>query len=387
MTLIKDTDSLARFCEEARKHPYVTVDTEFMRERTYYSILCLVQLAVPGEDETSAIAVDPMADGISLEPLYDLLNDTSIMKVFHAARQDVEIFHKLTGKVPSPLFDTQIAAMVCGYGDQVGYETLVRKILNTGVDKSSRFTDWARRPLTDKQLTYAISDVTHLRDIYEHMMEQLERTGRLEWVQEELTLLTDPNIYFTRPEDAWKRLKFRNPNRRSLTILQHIAGWREEEAQRRDVPRNRVLKDDGLMEIAQQKAADEQAMESLRAVPRGFSRSSAGKKLLEIVNQALTLPEDQLATVERTSRREPGRPVVADMLKVLLRLRADEAGIAQRLIASAAEIDILSADPPGETPAMQGWRKTIFGDEALKLLRGELAIKVEGSRAKVIASP
>ena len=380
MLMITKTDDLARLCTELADEPWITIDTEFIRDRTYWPRLCLVQVA----GAKTAACIDPMADGIDLGPLYRLLADESVIKVFHAARQDVEIFLKEGGAIPKPMFDTQIAAMVCGYGDQVGYEALVKKIARKSVDKSSRFTDWARRPLTDKQLDYAVSDVTHLRVIYEELSAHLDRTGRRGWIDDEMAVLTNPSTYTVEPMEAWQRIKSRNPKPRFLALLRELAAWRELEAQRRDVPRNRIMKDDGLLEIAAQRPKDVKELSNCRSVPQGFASSRAGTDILEAVQRGVDLPQDQCPQAPERQEMPPEAGPVAEILKVLLKLRAQETGVAQRLIASTPDIELLAADDNADIAAMKGWRREVFGAEALEMKHGKLAITICDSALAVV---
>ncbi|MCP1335666.1 ribonuclease D [Futiania mangrovi] len=372
--MIRTTSALADFCDRARKHPFVTVDTEFHRETTYWPKLCLVQIAISADD---AVTVDPLAEGIDLAPLYALLADEAVLKVFHAARQDIEIFHVFGKVIPTPLFDTQIAAMVCGYGDQVAYDTLVRRICGVQIDKSSRFTDWARRPLNDKQVEYALADVTHLVTVYEAIRAELDRTGRADWVAEEMAVLANPATYETQPEDAWERIKGRVSNRRALLLLQRLAAWREETAQAQNVPRNRILKDDGLLELAHQKPVSADEMDRLRAVSRGFGRSGNGRAVLKVIEDALAVPDNALPRLPSRGDRPQVPAAVLDLLKVLLKACADDMGVAGRLVASAADLERLAAEPDGEHAVMHGWRREIFGNAALDLMAGRIGLRLK----------
>ncbi|MBL6426059.1 MAG: ribonuclease D [Maritimibacter sp.] len=385
MKTITTTEALADYCRRAATFPYVTVDTEFLRERTYYSKLCLVQLAVMGDDdEVDAVLVDPLADGLSLEPLYELFRDEGVVKVFHAARQDLEIFYVDAGLIPSPLFDTQVAAMVCGFGDQAGYETLVRKIAKAQLDKSSRFTDWSRRPLTDAQKKYAIGDVTHLRVIYEFLKAQLEETGRAKWVKEELSVLTDPDTYTVDPDEAWKRVKTRTNSARFLAIVRELARFRETYAQERNIPRSRVYKDDALMELASTKPKDMGELGRSRLLLREARKGEVAEGILAAVQAGLDCPQENLPKVEKDGRDKlQVNPALADLLRVLLKARCEETGVAQKLIASAADLDLLAAGKRS-VPALKGWRAEVFGKDALRLCDGELALGVKGQSVQVI---
>ena len=379
MQTITTTEALAAFCDEAAKRPYVTVDTEFLRERTYYAKLCLVQLAWQEDGAHDEVLVDPLAEGLSLEPLYDLFRDEGVVKVFHAARQDLEIFWVDAKLIPSPLFDTQVAAMVCGFGDQAGYETLVRKICKDGVDKSSRFTDWSRRPLTDAQKTYAIGDVTYLRDIYEYLSDRLRSTGRQKWVTEEMAVLKDPATYETDPDTAWERVKTRTNSGRFLGIVRELARFRETYAQTRDVPRSRVFKDDALVEIASAKPANEGDLGRLRLLLREARRGEIADGILKAVKDGLAVPNDKLPKPDLSREKLQVNPAIADMLRVLLKAKSDEEDVAQKLIASSADLDMLAAGQR-DIPALRGWRNEVFGRDALLLTQGKVALAVDGQR-------
>ena len=380
MRIIDNTPELRALIAELAGAPYLALDTEFMRDQTYWPKLCLIQVAAPGVEAI----IDPLGDGIDLAPFYELLKSPGIVKVLHAARQDIEIFHHQGGMIPDPLFDSQIAAMVCGFGDAASYETLCRKIAHVEIDKSSRFTDWSRRPLSQKQLDYAIGDVTHLRTIYEFLKNKLEQTGRSAWVQEEISALQDPALYALHPEIAWKRLKPRTSNKRFLAMLASLAGWREREAQERDVPRGRVLKDEALSEIAAHPPDTVEALERIRAVPRGFATSRLGKGLMEAIAQGRTAkPPEPLEQDRPRRRREPSAAAI-DLLKTLLRLRAEAVGVAPRLIANADDIERLAANEDEGVPALHGWRAQVFGNDAVALRKGDLAIALEGGEAVVV---
>jgi len=377
------TDALAEFCARAADGPYVTVDTEFLRERTYFAQLCLVQLALPGTDDADAVLVDPLADGLSLDPLYELFRNPNVVKVFHAARQDLEIFHVEGGVVPQPLFDTQVAAMVCGYGDQVGYETLVRRIAKASLDKSSRFTDWSRRPLSDAQKTYALADVTHLRQIYEHLLSMLERSGRTHWLEEELANLTNADSYVVDPDKAWMRLKLRTNSGKTLAIARELAAFRERYAQTKNVPRNRVLKDDALMELASTKPKTHGDLGKSRLLLREARKGEIADGLLAAVAKGLAVkPEDQ-PSLPKGRDRSGMNPALADLLRVLLKAKAEDAGVASKLIASASDLDDIAC---GDTSGIwaTGWRREVFGDDALRLLNGEIALSAQGDKVKIV---
>jgi len=371
-TILTDTAALAAFCGRLAQAPFITVDTEFLRESTFWAQLCLVQMAGPDE----AAIVDPLAPGIDLAPFYALMADERVMKVFHAARQDIEIFVKQAGAVPRPIFDTQIAAMVCGYGDQVGYEQLVQRITGHQLDKTSRFTDWSRRPLSPKQVAYAIADVTYLREVYLSLAAQLAKKGRSTWVAEEMAVLTDVETYRTHPDDAWQRLKMRVKKPRQLAILQGLAARREREAQERDAPRGRGIKDDAIYEIALQQPRDAEALARLRSIPRGFERSSTARGVLAVVEEALARPERELPRIPRQRPSPEYASAAAELLKVLLKMVAEEHGVAARIIANTDELEQIAADDGADVPALRGWRRQLFGEQALALKRGNLALSM-----------
>jgi len=393
INVVTNTENLAAICRAYAAAPYVTVDTEFMRERTYWPVLCLVQLGRPkleGESDEDwkrdgAVIVDPMAKGISLEPLFELMADESVLKVFHAARQDVEIFHHLAGAVPEPLYDTQVAAMVCGFGDQVGYETLVRKIVNASLDKSSRFTDWSRRPLSEKQLHYALGDVTHLRQIYETLSDQVEKADRARWVTEEMDILTAPTTYVTKPSDAWRRLKMRNPTAKLYSAACALAAWREEEAQRRNVPRNRVIKDDAIMELAASRPKDLETLNKSRLLTRENRSGDSAKSILEALVGAKSADTPDLPRPKDGPRPNAEQTALSELMRTLLRAKAADADVAPRLIASTAEIDRLAMeDNPEDLPALQGWRREVFGSAALRLKSGNIALSAGPQGVRVV---
>tara|TARA_R100001039_G_scaffold38552_1_gene40469 strand:- start:12 stop:1169 length:1158 start_codon:yes stop_codon:yes gene_type:complete len=383
MKTITTTADLAQFCEEAARHDYVTVDTEFLRERTYYSKLCLVQLAMPGTDDSNAVLVDPLADGISLEPLYDLFRDTSVVKVFHAARQDLEIFYVDAKVFPEPLFDTQVAAMVCGFGEQVGYETLVRKIAHESLDKTSRFTDWSRRPLTDAQKTYALADVTHLRQIYEFLARKLEQTGRARWVAEELETLLSPDTYVTQPQDAWKRVKTRTNSPKFLAIVRELAAFREDYARTRNIPRNRVFKDDALVELASLKPSNGEELNRARLLLREARKGEIAEGILKAVAAGVACKAADMPQPDRKRDKLQVNPALADLLRVLLKAKTESAGVAAKLIASASDLDMLSAGER-DVQAVRGWRHEVFGADALLLCEGKIALAADGNDVKAV---
>ena len=384
MRTITTTSDLQAFCDAAAQRPYVTVDTEFLRERTYYSKLCLVQLAYRDEAGEDAVLVDPLVEGLSLEPLYGLFRDPGVVKVFHAARQDLEIFFVDAGLIPAPLFDTQVAAMVCGFGDQAGYETLVRKIAKADLDKSSRFTDWSRRPLTDAQMKYALGDVTHLRDIYEYLSNRLTRTARQKWVTEEMAVLTDPATYQVDPDEAWRRVKTRTNSGRFLAIVRELARFREAYAQERNIPRNRVFKDDALVEMASTKPQSEKDLGRSRLLLREARRGVIADGILAAVKAGLAVPNDELPKADKSREKLQVNPALADMLRVLLKARCDQEGVAQKLIAASSDLDLLAAGKR-DVVALKGWRREVFGADAIDLVEGRIALAVDGQKVVAVS--
>jgi ribonuclease D len=383
MKTITTTSDLAAFCAEAAQRDYVTVDTEFLRERTYYSKLCLIQLAYQDDAGNDAVLVDPLSDGLSLAPLYDLFRNKAVVKVFHAARQDLEIFYVDEQVIPDPLFDTQVAAMVCGFGEQVGYETLVRKIVKEEVDKSSRFTDWSRRPLTDAQKNYAVADVTHLRDIYEYLAGRLKQTSREKWVSEELAVLEDPATYKADPDLAWMRVKTRNSSGRFLGIVRELARFRESYAQERNVPRSRVYKDDALVELASTKPQTEADLGRSRLLLREARKGEIAAGILNAVKVGLAVPNDQLPQTNDVRAKLQVNPALADMLRVLLKAKSDNESVAPKLIASSADLDAL-AGGQRDVIALRGWRKEVFGTDAIRLCDGEVGLAVKGQKVVTV---
>jgi len=380
MTPITTTAELAGFCRKLKGQPFVAVDTEFMRETTYWPKLCLIQAAAPN----AHAVIDPLAEGMDLEPFLEILRDEAILKVFHAARQDVEIFNNLRA-MPRPLFDTQVAAMAAGFGEQIAYDALCRQMLKIELDKSSRFTDWARRPLSDAQLTYALADVTHLAELYPILRQRLEREGRLVWVTDEMAGLTDPANYDVDPENAWRRLRPRRHTSKYLAVYRAVAAWRERTAQLRDQPRGRILKDEAIDELATQAPTDAEALDRLRSVPKGFSGSRFGPELLAAVREALQDPEGYAPVIERQKTPpSPAAGAAVELLKVLLKARAEEAGVASKLIATVSDLELIANDDEASTPALKGWRREAFGADALKLKRGELALVLDGARVRVV---
>ena len=380
MKIITNTSELAEVCTAFATHDYVTIDTEFIRETTFWPVLCLIQLAGP-ED---AVIVDPMAEGLDLAPFYTLMGDESVAKVFHAARQDIEIIHHEGGLIPSPVFDSQVAAMVCGFGDSIAYDQLVMRITGATIDKSSRFTDWARRPLTDKQLDYALADVTHLRDVYASLRATLDEKGRSDWVAEEMNVLTSVSTYDIAPKDAWKRLKMRVRKPLDLAIMKAVAEWRETQARNRDMPRGRVMKDDAIYEIAQQHPNSIEALTRLRAVPRGFEKSRHAPQLIDVVNGVLAEPRDSHPPVPHKPRSPEGTGAATEMLKVLLKLVVEENQVAAKVIATISDLEAIAADDNADVAALKGWRREMFGEQALQLKRGEIALGFEDGKISVI---
>jgi len=383
MRTLKTTEELAEFCKDAAEVPFVTVDTEFLRERTYYAKLCLVQLALPGEDESNAVLVDPLVEGMSLEPLYELFRNPDVIKVFHAARQDLEIFWVDGQVIPEPLFDTQVAAMVCGFGDQAGYETLVRKISRAQVDKTSRFTDWSRRPLTEAQQKYALADVTHLRQVYEYLSAELEKTGRRKWVEEELSTLTDPATYEVEPATAWKRVKTRTNSGKFLAVVRELARFREGYAQGRNVPRSRVYKDDALLELASTKPTNHKDLGRSRLLLREARKGDIADGILAAVAAAAQVSPEDYPTPDTSRDKLVVNPALADLLRVLLKAKCTKSNVAQRLICTASELDEIAAGRR-DLPVLKGWRKEVFGADALRLCDGEIGLGVKGSSVEII---
>jgi len=385
MTPITTNDALADFCARVAEYartapaPFIAVDTEFMRETTYWPKLCLIQAATP----TDEAIIDPQAEDLDLTPFLDILRDPSIVKVFHACRQDTEIFVKL-GAMPKPMFDTQVAAMAAGFGDQVSYDSLVRQMLRIDLDKGSRFTDWSRRPLSDAQLTYAIGDVTHLAALYPKLRDRLLKEGRLEWVTSEMEDLVDPALYDTTPDNAWKRLKPKKYAARYLAPFKATAVWRERAAQERDQPRGRILKDEAIDEIATQAPLDVDGFNRLRSVPKGFGGSRLGLELIEELKRVMADPEAHAPRLDRPAHNQPAPPSVVELLKVLLKAKSDNAGVASKLIATVSDLEKIALSDDADVDAMKGWRRQLFGEDALKLKRGEIALVLNGPRVEVV---
>lgn len=381
MRVITSTSDLTDTCSRLTEGDFVAVDTEFMREQTFWPDLCLIQLAGPDVE----VIVDPMAPGIDLKPFYGLMADTRVVKVFHAARQDVEIVYSEAGLIPAPIFDTQIAAMVCGFGESVSYVNLVKKITGRDLDKSSRFTDWSRRPLTDKQLVYALGDVTHLRDIYTHLKTELENTGRETWLDEEMAELTSPATYESHPENAWQRLKMRVKNRKALAVLIELAAWRERMAQAQDVPRGRILRDEALYDIANQQPTTPEKLSELRTLSDGFARSQRAKDIIDAVAKGLARDPKTVPALTHSQPMSAEATATMELLKVLLKASAARHRVAPRLIADAEDLERIASEAEPDVPALRGWRRQLFGEDALKLKRGELALTL--ARGEVLAMP
>jgi ribonuclease D len=375
MTPITTTEELADACARMARHPYVTVDTEFLRETTYYPLLCIAQMASADD----AVVIDALAPGIDLSPFFALMADEKVMKVFHAARQDVEIVWNLAKTIPHPIFDTQVAAMVLGYGDSISYDQLVQRITGDSLDKSHRFTDWTRRPLSAAQLNYAVSDVTHLRDVYLKLSADLASRNRAEWVDAEMRVLTSPETYRMDPENAWERLKNRVRKPKELAILMEVAAWREREAQSRDVPRGRVIKDDVVVDIAVQGPTTLEQLGHLRSLPKGLERSRWGEALIEAVRRGVARDPHTLPRLERF-RSAPNGTAIVELLKVLLRMTAEKHGVAAKVIATVDELDRIAADDNADVPSMKGWRRELFGEKALALKHGRLALALAKGR-------
>ena len=379
MRIIKTTAELEEFSTALASQPFVAVDTEFMREKTYWPILCLIQAASDGEEAI----IDPLADGIDLAPFLQLLANKSVTKVFHAARQDLEIFYQLMNAVPAPLFDTQIAAMACGFGDQIGYEPLMRTLVKAKIDKGSRFTDWSRRPLSDAQLTYALSDVTYLREAYPILKNKLEKNDRFHWVEAEMEALYDPGLYFVKPENAWKRLKLKGVRQRELGPLMKLAEWRENEAQAKDTPRNRIIRDDAIYDLARARPTSVKDLGRARSISSGFEKSSAGAAILDAIDQGMKLGKDALPNIDQPERQKPPADVL-ELMKVLLKRQCEKYDVAPKLIAIAADLEAIALDDNADVPALSGWRREVFGEAALKLKRGELAMKLKNGAVELV---
>lgn len=379
--MIETTAALEEACLKLAQSDFITIDTEFLRETTFWPELCLIQMASTDLE----VIVDPLSKGLDLSPFFALMADTSVIKVFHAARQDIEIIFHLGNLIPHPIFDTQVAAMVCGFGDSVSYDQLVQKVKNVHIDKTSRFTDWSRRPLSEKQLDYALADVTHLRDVYLKLKEELDREGRAAWLTEEMAILESRETYDLHPDDAWQRLKMRLRKPQELAVMQYVAAWREREARNRNVPRSRVLKDDAIYEIAQQQPKDTEGLARLRTIPKGWERSAAGAAIVEQVNVALALPKADMPHVQRHSHAPEGAQAAVELLKVLLRLTSEKHGVASKVIANTEDLEKIAAEGENaEVQAMHGWRRELFGDVALKLISGGVGLRFVDKRVEAV---
>ncbi|MDM9629258.1 ribonuclease D [Rhizobium sp. S152] len=379
--MIVTTADLEAACIELAKSEFITIDTEFLRETTFWPELCLIQMASP----TTEVLVDPLAKGLDLKPFFELMANANVLKVFHAARQDIEIIYNRGGLIPHPIFDTQVAAMVCGFGDSVSYDQLVSRTKGVQIDKSSRFTDWSRRPLSDKQLDYALADVTHLRDVYLYLKAELEREGRSSWLSEEMDVLEARETYDMHPDDAWQRLKMRLRKPQELAILKYVAAWREREARSRNVPRSRVIKDDAIYEIAQQQPKDVEALGRLRTIPKGWERSSSGAAVIEAVNAALALPKAEMPHAPRQTQAPEGAAAAAELLKVLLKLISEKHGVAPKVIANSEDLDKIAAEgEKAEVAALSGWRRELFGEPALQLIQGHVALRFVGKKVETV---
>ena len=380
MEIVTTTEALVSLCQELASDEFVAVDTEFMREQTYWPELCLIQIA----GESRQAIIDPMAESIDLEPFFGLMKNERVLKVFHAARQDIEIFVYRSGAVPHPVFDTQVAAMVCGFGEQVGYEAIVRKLAKAQIDKSSRFTDWSRRPLSEKQLTYALSDVTHLRTVYAHLKLELDKTGREPWLEQEMAILTSPATYRTEPEDAWKRLKVRLRSRKQLATLMQVAAWRELEAREKNVPRARIIKDDAIAEIATQMPQSKDALSALRSLPRGYGNSRYGDAIIAAIKSALALGANELPSfTEGAGELSESAQSAAEILKLALKIVCERQGIAPKLVATSSDIEAVAQNDAADVPMLRGWRREVFGNIALGLKAGNAVIGFRDGRATI----
>jgi ribonuclease D len=380
MKIVSTTDDLARACAEIAQHPFVTVDTEFLRETTFWPELCLLQMACPGD----AYIVDVLAIGLRLDPFFELMSNPKVVKVFHAARQDIEIIFNLGGLIPNPIFDTQVAAMVCGYGDSISYDQLVYRITSERVDKSSRFTDWKRRPLSQKQLEYALADVTHLRDVYQSIKANLEEQGRSDWVAEEMDILTSRETYDLPPEQAWQRLKLRVRKPREFALMKLIAAWRENMARQHNVPRGRIIKDEAIYEICAHPPQSLADLSELRGLARGFDKGRYGSEMLALVKTALAMPKSQLPELPQPRQAPEGTGAATEMLKVLLKLIVEKHGVAAKIIATVDDLERIAADDTADVPALKGWRRQLFGKAALKLKNGGLALGFNGKSVTLI---
>lgn len=380
MNIITDTKTLEAACNKCAQHSYCTVDTEFLRESTFWPILCLIQMACPDDEWI----IDVQADGIDLAPFYELMGNKQVVKVFHAARQDVEIIYKLAGLIPAPIFDSQVAAMVCGFGDSISYDQLVYKITGVSLDKSSRFTDWSKRPLSEKQLVYALADVTHLRDVYVSLNANLKEQDRSHWVDQEMEILTSPETYDMPPEHAWKRLKMRARKPIELAIMQHVAQWREETARANDVPRGRVIRDDAIYDICSRAPSNMKQLSELRGLSRGFDKNRYGEGLLEAIAAAKAIPQEELPKIPRPKQAPEGCQAATEMLKVLLKVTVEKYGVAAKIIATVDDLEKIAADDNADVSALKGWRKELFGNQALDLKNGRIALGYKNRAVQII---
>ena len=381
MSLIKKSEDVAAICTNLRGERFVTVDTEFMRDSTYWPKLCVVQLG--GTD--GAWAIDALAPDIDLAPLIELMADEAVLKVFHAGRQDVEIFFHMAQTIPAPIFDTQIAAMVCGFGEAISYDKVVSRLAGVQIDKSTRFADWARRPLSEKQIDYALGDVTHLRVVYERLAETLEKNGRSSWLVEEINTLTDPASYRLEPEEAWLRLKVRSGKPLFLGTVKSLAAWREREAQRRDVPRNRVIRDDVLLDIAASAPRTPEDLAKSRSVGKSLAEGKTGRAILQAIDDAFTMAQKDLPYIPKKQTNNANTTAVVELLKVLLKQKAEQHGVAAKLIATSPELDELAGNDEADIAALKGWRREIFGDDALRLKHGEIALRLKGDQVGIVS--
>lgn len=381
--IIQNQTELKAFCAALAEKPYITVDTEFLRDKTYYSILCLIQIAAPGID---AKAIDPIAfPDLNYAPLWDLMANDKVLKVMHAARQDMEIFYaEMDGALPRPIFDTQVAAMVCGHGDSIAYNALVKNITGTQLAKNAQFTDWSRRPLTPKQLAYALDDVTYLRDVYEKLAQEIEKQGRTKWVRQEMDILTSPDTYKMDPKESWKRIKIRSHDPKVLASLQMLAAWREEEAQRKDIPRGRILKDDTLAELALYSPKDADGLMRIRTFPKDWAKGHTGKKVLELIAQAQKMPKDQMPQKPMRDAMPRDAQDILEMLKLLLKINCNQADVATKLVANASDLEILAVEVKPDILCMKGWRFEVFGKDALALKNGKLALGLKKGKIEKI---
>ncbi|MEM8833496.1 MAG: ribonuclease D [Pseudomonadota bacterium] len=380
--IIQSTQELSDICAKLAKKPYITIDTEFLRDKTYFSKLCLVQLAA---EDVDPVAIDPVGTDVDLAPLFQLLQNKKVVKVFHAARQDLEIFYQLTDKVPTPIFDTQVAAMVCGYGDSISYAKLVGDITDTQLAKTSQFTDWSKRPLSKKQLSYALGDVTHLRDVYEYLSERLHKQKRLKWVEEEMAILTNPKTYEIAPQEVWQRIKIRSDKPRTLAILRELAAWRENLAVKKDLPRNRIVKDDVLAGIALYEPKTKEALQRIRGIPAPIAKGRDTKTILDLIQKALKSPEKSWPKIEAGKPFPKELSPSLEMMKLLLKINASENDVVPKLIASPKDLEKIVLNDKADVIALKGWRHELFGKEALLLKKGKIALTIEKNKIKKIS--